>query len=1684
MSIKKGFTLTFFFPLLLLILTACLPEPNVREVPDNNVEELSNGNEEVEDNKGLQYRTFPGSANFLQEGATQTSNLSLFADFNDTFLVRGNNIVNYLKDAVKVSQAPVCLVLEFPNTAAKNTLIVSARIRSFISTQLLTKEYYFQVDPKDSTINQSDCFTVNLQNKVLASNPSATFAFDIKDICPDCKTSLTSRSLNAYDRLGNKINDLNVSPLFLTLLPKLGTVVESGQTCSTDASCNSFGFNCCLQNQCVNHGETRPNVVQTSDKYKIAVEQIQSRPDLIKKYEDLFYVCPNMVPEDPDNSSDDPSSDPLQDSNNLLEELGDLFSCINPVIDEFSICSRSYTEASSKMATSSFSFETENDDITFRNLNTNFNFNNIVNIEFAGKTYFNEKIFSSDTQIDLDPSVGSLSASNDLLSRAQAANLQIALPSDAANDIVKLSYRVDGTCEKLGANLARCKKFYTQGQLSIPTRSSDHDSSSNLFLIPSYADLSFNIDVKVGGTSVPKGSDTWSLVGSGIQFDDEEFPIFNNQKIEITYFVTNNVDQLTKSKEAAQTAVNNHCNCDPENDCNLAPQRTDVNGENRITSYSCVYPDNREQGPLQETVYLSAKTVPHKFFDENGIYYDPEDVGEAFTQEGEEFFYDRGNPLKPINENKYIGFNEIYGSFNGADDAPMPAVVLDLEKGKNYDIFVDEGSFSTCLNCGTDYFSRLQKIFPNNFALKGAGYRPDFVESRRQRNQGDFNADDMLFGRACFVPATMIPWTHRSNPDVQQQRLNRLQAQHFLFANGYNKDWYGFDYGSIIGSFDGVTWFSIGGQRRIKAGSNKLFIAVNAYFGDLTINNIFKIIISEMSSVINSGSFITHDTDSTGAECQKAHFCAVDEDCIAQLGYDYACESVANFFTSWPEFDSSGNEISGGRITSLLSLVGGSNGIPKRCIYRGKGAVCEPRSQSVIASNSYTDSSLPALHSCSPNSYCQSISRSEFNTKIARYGDSPATQNNQSFITEKTDTFGLGARIIGRPFKYFGDSPAPSTVATQLISQNVNALCIPGKDPVNDLDTEDLNFKFDSADREADKIGNVGKTYPVSILQDPNYYSSCPSTDEEGNYTHYEAGLLTNDKHAPFAITNNLSTNALDLDIFQSSNFFNDDDSLISKIGYNKNSCLRAPGAKCFTDFECAPNSFIATKVKSISNFNGELSLPEQNFWKEELVCANSQDRYLPNSTFQNPDYETFEHHCCRETSKSFTYFSQPHENSDFKVVDGAGTPLIPGVNQDLNSPERYSRTHTVYDKLISEPGNFPPMVTASPRPNSPLALALSSIKQYNTLNLHNSRMCCTGNWVRSFASGSNGNGGGYEFTAESGQNIPMSTFRTLSWNPNNNPAINRFPSAYDPQFLAFTCTPEDYQTADCEVKNIIEGSTEEEKFLTWFSKFELIGIPQVLIETNNTIERPIGDASVDGTETDQTDISGQRKPMPNTIEDINGAGIADATFEGTEYYSAASYENFKIGSGRLKKVFSENEFNCCLPTGLKLPSDTKNNECCTGQSLSVDDGEAKVCCLQDFTDVSVYTNRYVSSEGAFFNGQEVRDSDIDPTTGYIRKEIVLQMARTMCCSGRVGFGSAIGNYLIPINYDEKIGDAKTRRWVYLDQFDTATESGQPAIKYQQGLKWNNHVYCLPPSDSDDGGSSGGGSGSGSVNDS
>ena len=135
------------------------------------------------------------------------------------------------------------------------------------------------------------------------------------------------------------------------------------------------------------------------------------------------------------------------------------------------------------------------------------------------------------------------------------------------------------------------------------------------------------------------------------------------------------------------------------------------------------------------------------------------------------------------------------------------------------------------------------------------------------------------------------------------------------------------------------------------------------------------------------------------------------------------------------------------------------------------------------------------------------------------------------------------------------------------------------------------------------------------------------------------------------------------------------------------------------------------------------------------------------------------------------------------------------------------------------------------------------------------------------------------------------------------------------------------------------------------------------------------------------------------------------------------------------------------------MGSDTDANKCCTGFI----NGQTNQCALPDYTDVTLYLNKYVSSEG---NSRP--NSSFDSETGYlINNEDVFQIAceKQICASGTLAPGISYSN--LPIN---GLQTARYNRMLDGDYFVDENYSIFSEL-YDRGLRWNNHYYCVPATD-------------------
>lgn len=1628
-NMKQMRILSLLILALLFFLSSCLPQQAPQSIQTGN--STSTGNEQ----NIVPYSepTFPLSGIFVQDGLNQSANyFSLPLNFSDSFLIRGNSLSKYLRTLPNTTK--FCVVGKYNFTSGVDKfLILSGKPKSYTDLVNKTSEFYLQVEPSNHQANMNDCLT--LTSNLFTGSSAPVAYFNLTQLCATCNSSVTSEGLKLYFPNGENVPTLNLSSLALTIS---GSTSSEVNTCTESTICQTRGYNCCLEGQCVNDGAEKPGANLLSG-YSEAKTDVQSNPERFVLYPQFYFVCNNR-PEVTGSDETTQTGDPNYQASIRLMELTQLYQCLNKVDGEFSYCTMKFNDASLKVSSGTPFSASDNgifDDINFQNLNPNFATgdyaNNIVKIFYAGQVLFEAN------KTTLSSSDGFFtSAGNDNLSSAQSVKILKSLPANAQDDNLYLTYKIDGSCEKLGTSLARCTKTYIHNS-SDATSPSYHNNTKNYYL-PSYADTSSsaNIIVKISGVVVPEEAATWYKATSfaGIIFS-ASYPLFQNQTVEITYYINSpsSVSALLASKAAAQAQVNSMCICASNAKCNLKPL---TDSEDQLINYECIQTSvTSNEPPANQTVFVSNKNIPHRYFDVNGVSYD-EDYSSALDQEGTAFSYKNSDKLKPSNLDSYTGytgFNEIYGSFSKTNPgAARPAKMIKVKKDKIYDLFTNSGIFQSCLTCGSDYYSSLQYIFPQSLNSIGGGYSPDNFNSSRTKNNGSYRSDDLLFGRACFIPATMIPWTHTSALTVKDQRTKRLAGQHFLFANGYNKDWYGFDYGSLIGSFDGITWFSIGNMRRIKATTNKLYLAVNAYFGDLNSENNFNVTISE--STIYSSPMPDHDTETSGAECQKSHFCSTDNDCFRQVGYDYTCQNIGTITTNWPVTDANGTEIIGATSKTLVSILGGTNGQSKRCVYRGRGTPCHSDLTSI--NSTFNSSSITGLLACSTNSMCQQIgsgASNRFNDRISRFANTPVAQNIAT--TNPTDTHGLGARILGRPFDFYGTKTIPTASTYSLNANSVAAICIPGKNISSSLKTYDLNALAPASRTDSsDKILGIGTT--LSGLQSPKYLNSCPATDSIGvSIQQYDLPLGDQSTINTVTAAQNLSSNLLNLPAITAQNIFSStNNSQISSIGYQRNTCLRAAGASCFSDMDCAPSEFIANKVKNV-DLTGILNTAEQQFWKEELICGNPEFKYVQSGVLNTATFNIKNNVCCRDFGKTFSVLTETN-TSDYHWCDQATSSVkVAGLNTNINSYNRYSRVHTAYDKMTCDSGQTSTKSFAlSLKASTNVQRYIQQQTQYKTLDTVNSRTCCTKNWVRNFHSE---NGGGHTWSASKLQTIDKKNFVSLNW-VENNPGSDNVTHYY--------CESTGYNNQTCEIRNF--SNADVDLYLKFFGGLELTGIPQAaLISQDQVFKLNNGE---DGS-----------PAMANEPVDGTFDNTVPTDYENSSTKKLYSGSNYSALQSQLKKVFSEDDFSCCIPSGKQVPDTTKAEQCCTGYLGNTGSQSVLRCCMPDFTDLTVYLSRYVSSEG-----RGLPDSAYDPDTGYIKDPAIVKMIaaqKNLCCSGEVMTGLAIRRLYIPIEGDLFVPspNAATRRFVYLDSaVDNNSTVGPIGQLYDKGLRWNNHLYCVP----------------------
>ncbi len=846
-------------------------------------------------------------------------------------------------------------------------------------------------------------------------------------------------------------------------------------------------------------------------------------------------------------------------------------------------------------------------------------------------------------------------------------------------------------------------------------------------------------------------------------------------KKEFPDFATNNLCEPTFDQtayEAIRSEVWRQCGCNADpfptdpNDpvCPDYGLKAITNLAGTIVKIECdVPPPPADPTPFQAiNLSVSSRSAPHRYYKAvDGTSVD--DITVNFggdVVEGEEFSYlDESGKTDPVNGS--FNMNSILGQFSLELTKARPAKTINVEFDQTYVITTNSGYYSPCPQCAFDSWFQTFTAFPTSSfgtGLQAVGYTTNRQEFNNNSTFGNY--EDTSFGRACFLPPTMIPFSHQKNTNVQTQRLNRLKTQAALYINGYKKDWYGFNKGALIGSFDGVTWFAIGKGRRVTATSSKLFLAINAPFADLAepSDTVVSITVDNGNSTVAEFDYdpsldITDARQSTGASCQMWHQCNVDSDCVTKLGWEYMCQDISTFRTKWPKFSTNADEFADDEYTDadfpriLQGLMpAGSN---KRCVYRGAGAICKKNFVSGLPANKTKN------FACAPNFHCADLGDSEYNEELVR------TPNQVEIFL-----FGQDANVLGRPLSYLGGGKRLPTEVIENIKYNA---------AIHSTDTNDFGVcrpsRSLSGSSFVNRHGSRDGTGRVDyISQIGNCSSTTTGTSRAGNCPIFETRpdqvttvgdyRMTALDDAT-AITQNAcgaESKRLNGTVFESS-FKEIESGVLTSLNsilsqtLPVDACFRRAGSVCHTDLDCSPNRMHAEQAIFFgsSYFGGTQA--ELEYWQEDLVCSQGAEKpFLRDDDFN--DYDMTKNLCCREIEKDITMYTEDQSGIlDETPPSHVNLDVTQFAFQDPTATGRYSR----YTAASAEKTTT---AQTSPIAEAPVIEPGETPKKYQwkTINDTGSNTCCGGGWIRKFVDGSN------DWTNPNRLNIDPTNFKCLNY--------------------------------------------------------------------------------------------------------------------------------------------------------------------------------------------------------------------------------------------------------------------------------------------------------------------------------
>ncbi|TNF24925.1 MAG: hypothetical protein EP319_17450 [Deltaproteobacteria bacterium] len=1363
---SKSFVLIMTF---LFVLSACMPT-----TPKSNRKNTSSNTstDGASPPPAAPPSDFGGSMYWYSGSTTIPGTITLKADTQTVVYLRGSLVHQFL-DSVAYYDSfqnkniyqydkSFCIVANYEVNSTKVQLRARAVPIDFYNFSAKSKERLFRIDipKKDDNTNACQGLKFFYNEAGQTTSYPGQVHYSPLEFCPNCNSKFSSLSIQLYESSGGFLSP-NIVDTSKFSLDSVGLKIDTanayndtGDQCSI-SSCQAKGFDCCLDGQCVNDGSLRTNAT-LDPLYSQAMSDVSVNPLNFINYPTIFYVCTNMPRPTP---TPTPTTNPNEEADAVFQRELNEYLCLeegkkdNP---DFAVGTCDITPKKAESYFQDIKFYYKVDGLS----------GNGYNIEY----------------------VGGGTAGAEVVTENSVFRLQIKIQDGVttANDIINTL----NTYVNLG-NFLQVNYILT----GLPSRIQNIGAAS-----PLAGGADPNNDTSLNKAYCESNGGVWKfncVIGKcsneifSNKFDCES----NSETWTATYTNEENANGTQLAHNSIRSNVWDRCGCeaDPFPTDPDAPQCPDFglkavkDASGKITDIICLVPNaNAEPTPFQNlSLSVPSRSAPHRFYDQDGTSHD--DLKDLkgrtdISQEGEAFSYtDESGKTGPIPTT--FSVNAIFGQMTLELNRALPAKMIGVEFDQTYIISTTNGFYTPCPTCATDQWFEAFKPFPPS--QKGNGLAPiGFITDRSSysNNLSLGNYEDTAFGRACWVPPTMLPWSHSPNTVLKDQRTNRLETQASMWVNGYQRDWFGFNQGALIGSFDGVTWFAVGDGRRVTATSNKLFLAINAPFADLAEPTDLTVSIVQDMGTNTVADYdydpelpMDHPEQNHGATCRNFHQCSTDSDCVTSLGWEYVCGDILDYRSNWPKFDIDGNEIADTQRPSqmwtqiLNGLKIGSN--TKRCIYRGAGAPC------MTDWSGETKSKQKQIR-CAPNFYCSTLENTDFNKEVVR------TPNLVEVIL-----YGQDADVLGRPLSYLSSNSSLSSntrdaiianAATFTTSGGTMGLCRPGKALSNITTTTKINTQHSSRDPggRTDYISQISScnsdtTGEFRTISCP-VFDMNPDSDTFGDYIYHEeqfsatnTGIIgTNNSEITVYRTLSSQQNmcGAESQLIESGELVStfkeieaEDLSGLANLLFPKivrNACLRKAGNVCHTDLDCGPNRLHADQAQFLGPEKFGNTAAEKEYWQEGLIC--SQSAYKPQlNTEAFGNYDMTLNRCCREIGSDLSMYTQ-YSRADGTIIQSTDAKLVESIfggNERLrvmstpaqalpSSVGRYSRysSFSITDNAIA--------LNAAPLHQAPIIeLDTSGIPatpkapkpfQWKTINDTGRNSCCGNGWVRKFADGTN----------------------------------------------------------------------------------------------------------------------------------------------------------------------------------------------------------------------------------------------------------------------------------------------------------------------------------------------------------